>query len=207
MPAMSTSQPSGFASFSLNGKDMTSSVINSVRVALGISGTVALVIGVIIVFWPKTAAAGLTILLAITLLVSGLAYLSIGIFAKGLGGGSRTLDIIFGVLLVIAAIVAFANLSATTAFLAVFLGILVGIAWIVEGVVTLAQLGDAPSRGWAIFFGLLSIVAGIVLLFSPLWGIVVLFVLAGISLIVLGIVQIVRAITFGRGVVTPSTAG
>lgn len=203
---MSTSQPTGFAAFSLNGKDLTGSVINSVRVALGISGAVALIIGVIIVFWPKTAAVGITILIAISLIVSGLAYLSIGIFAKGLGGGSRALDIIFGVLLVIASIVAFANLSATTAFLAVFLGILVGIAWIVEGAVTLAQLGDAPSRGWAVFFGILSIIAGIVLLLSPLWGIVVLFILAGISLIVLGIVQIIRAITFGRGVATPSSA-
>lgn len=203
---MSTSQPTGFAAFSLNGKDLTGSVINSVRVALGISGAVALIIGVIIVFWPKTAAVGITILIAISLIVSGLAYLSIGIFAKGLGGGSRALDIIFGVLLVIASIVAFANLTATTAFLAVFLGILVGIAWIVEGAVTLAQLGDAPSRGWAVFFGILSIIAGIVLLFSPLWGIVVLFILAGISLIVLGIVQIIRAITFGRGVATPSSA-
>ncbi len=203
---MSTSQPTGFAAFSLNGKDLTGSVINSVRVALGISGAVALIIGVIIVFWPKTAAVGITILIAVSLIVSGLAYLSIGIFAKGLGGGSRALDIVFGVLLVIASIVAFANLTATTAFLAVFLGILVGIAWIVEGAVTLAQLGDAPSRGWAVFFGILSIIAGIVLLFSPLWGIVVLFILAGISLIVLGIVQIIRAITFGRGVATPSSA-
>jgi len=105
----------------------------------------------------------------------------------------------------IGAVIAFANLQGTTAFLAVFIGILVGIAWIVEGAITLAQLGDSPSRGWAIFFGLLSIVAGIVLLFSPLWGIVVLFLLAGISLIVLGIVQIVRAITFGRGVATPAS--
>lgn len=201
---MSNSQPAAFASFSLNGRDLTPAVINSVRVALGISGAVALIIGIIIVFWPKTAAVGLTILIAISLLVSGIAYLGIGIFAKGIGGGARALDIVFGVLLVIAAIVAFANLSGTTAFLAVFIGILVGIAWIVEGAVALAQLGDSPSRGWSVFFGILSILAGILLLFSPLWGIVVLFILAGISLIVLGIVQIVRAITFGRGVATPA---
>lgn len=202
---MSSSQPSAFASFSLNGQDMTKSVINSVRVALGISGAVALIIGIIIVFWPKTAAAGLVVLIAISLLISGIAYLGIGIFGKGIGGGARALDIIFGVLLVIAAIFAFANLAETTAFLAVFVGILVGIAWIVEGAVALAQLGDSPSRGWSIFFGILSILAGILLLFSPLWGFVVLFILVGISLIVLGIVQIVRAITFGRGIATPAS--
>ena len=201
---MSSTQPSGFASFSLNGQDLTKSAINSVRVALGVSGAVALIIGVIIVFWPKTAAVGLTVLIATSLLVSGIAYLGIGIFARGIGGGARALDIVFGILLIIGAVIAFANLSGTTAFLAVFIGILVGIAWIVEGAVALAQVGDSPSRGWSIFFGILSIVAGIVLLFSPLWGIVVLFILAGISLIVLGIVQIVRAITFGRGIATPA---
>lgn len=201
---MSTSQPSAFASFSLNGKDMTTSMINSVRVALGISGAVSLIIGIIITFWPKTAAVGLAVLIGIYLIVAGLAYLGIGIFAKGLSGGARALDIIFGVLMIIAAVLAFSNLAGTTAFLAVFFGILIGIAWIVEGAVTLAQLGDAPSRGWAIFFGALSLVAGIVLLFSPAWGFVVLFIIAGISLIVLGIIQIIRAITFGRGVATPS---
>ena len=90
-------------------------------------------------------------------------------------------------------------------FLGIFLGILVGILWIVEGIVALAQSSDAGSRGWAIFFGILSILAGIVLLFSPLWGAVVLFIVAGIALIVLGIVQIVRAFTFGRGV-TPAAS-
>ena len=67
----------------------------------------------------------------------------------------------------------------------------------------LGRRSDAGSRGWAIFFGILSILAGIVVLFSPLWGIAILFVIAGIALIVLGIVQIVRAFTFGRGV-TPA---
>ena len=100
------------------------------------------------------------------------------------------------------AIIAFANLAQTTAVLAIFIAVLIGVLWIVEGVVALAQLGDAPSKGWAIFFGLLSIVAGIVVLFSPLWAAELLFIIAGIALIVLGIVQIVRAFTFGRGVTT-----
>ncbi|HEV7813403.1 MAG TPA: DUF308 domain-containing protein [Leifsonia sp.] len=203
---MSTSQPSVFASFSLDAKDMTTSVINTVRVALGISGVVALIVGVIIVFFPKTAAAALTILIAVSLLVSGLAYLGIGIFAKGLSGGARALDIVFGVIMIIAAVVAFANLSATTAFLAAFIGILVGIIWIVEGAMTFAQLGDTPSRGWAIFYAIVSILAGILLLFSPVWGFVLLFIFVGISLIVLGVIQIVRAITFGRGAGRPATA-
>ena len=92
-----------------------------------------------------------------------------------------------------------ANLQATTEFLAVFLGVLIGIVWIIEGIVALVQLGDAPSKGWAVFFGILSIVAGILVLSAPLWAVAIIFIILGISLIILGIVQIVRAFTFGRG--------
>lgn len=201
---MSTPQQGAyFAAFSLDGKDLTKSAINGVRVALGIAGAAALIIGLIIVFWPKGAATGIAVLLGIYLVIAGLAYLGIGLFSKGISGGARALDIILGVLFVVAAVLAFANLSGTAVFLGVFLGVLVGIAWIIEGVVALVQVGDSPSKGWAIFFGILSIVAGIVLLFSPLWGAVLLFILTGISLIILGIIQIVRAFTFGKNVVTP----
>lgn len=92
------------------------------------------------------------------------------------------------------------NLGATTAYLAVFVAILVGIMWIIEGVVALSTLGDAPSKVWTTIFAILSIIAGIVLLFSPIWGAVVLWWLIGISLIVLGILQIARAFTYGKGV-------
>ncbi len=199
---MSTpSQSTYFAAFSLDGKDLTRSAINGVRVALGIAGATALIIGLFISFWPKSAAGVIAILVGIYLLVAGLVYLGIGLFSRGLSVGARALDIILGVVFIVAGVLAFANLSETAMFLGVFLGILVGIAWIIEGVVSLVQIGDSPSKGWVIFFGLLSIVAGIVLLFSPLWGAVLLFVLTGISLIVLGIIQIVRAFTFGKGVV------
>ena len=80
--------------------------------------------------------------------------------------------------------------------LAVFIGILVGIMWIVEGVVALTTIGLSGSKGWSVFFAILSIVAGIVLLFSPLWGAIVLWWLLGISLVVLGIIQMIRAFTF-----------
>ena len=52
---------------------------------------------------------------------------------------------------------------------------------------------------WAIIFAVLSIIAGIILLFSPVWGVQVILVITGIALVVLGVVQIVRAFTFGRG--------
>ena len=188
-----------FAAFSLDSAELSKSAVNTVRTALGVSGAVALIVGILITFWPKNSLLVITVILGIYFIIAGIAYAGLGIFSKGISGGARALDIILGVLFVIGGVIALANVQATAEVLAVFFGILIGILWIVEGIVTLVQSGDAPSRGWAIFFGILSIVAGIVLLFSPLWGAIVLFIIAGISLIVLGIVQIVRAFTFGRG--------
>lgn len=203
---MSNPQSTGlFATFSLDSEELSKSAINTVRATLGISGVVALIVGLLITFWPKDSAVVLTAILAVYFLIAGIAYLGLGIFSKGISGGARALDIILGLLFIVGAVLAFANLSATTAFLGLFIGILIGVLWIVEGVVALVQLGDAPSKGWAVFFAILSILAGLVLLFSPLY-VVALWWLIGIALIVLGIVQIVRAFTFGRGASATATA-
>lgn len=198
---MSTPQSNTvFAAFSIDSASLSKSTINTVRTALGVSGAAALIIGLLITFWPKGSAVVLTVMLGIYFVIAGIAYLGLGIFSKGISGGARALDIILGALFVIGGVLVLLNPSESAVVLGIFLGVLVGILWIIEGVVALAQSSDAPSRGWAIFFGILGVVAGIVLLFSPLWGAVILFIIAGIALIVLGIMQIVRAFTFGRGV-------
>jgi uncharacterized membrane protein HdeD (DUF308 family) len=186
-----------FASFSLDSANLSKEATNVVRTTLGISGAVALIVGLLITFWPKNSAVALTVILGIYLIIAGLAYVGLGIFSKGISGGARALDIILGVLFVIGGVLAVTNPTESAVILGIFLGVLIGILWIVEGIVALVQSSDAPSRGWAIFFGIISIIAGIVLLFSPLY-VVVLWWIVGIGLIVLGIMQIVRAFTFGR---------
>jgi uncharacterized membrane protein HdeD (DUF308 family) len=174
------------------------SAVNGIRTALGIGGVLAVIVGILILVWPGKTAMVVTAIIAIYAIAAGLVYAGLGIFSKNKGGWARLGHIALGILFIIAGVVALFNLGQTTAWLAVFLGILVGIMWIVEGVVSLSTLGDAGSKAWTIFFAILSIIAGIVLLFSPLWGAVVLWWLLGISLIVLGIINVVRAFTFGR---------
>lgn len=172
--------------------------VNGIRTALGIGGIIALIVGIVILVWPGHSAQAITAIIAIYAIAAGLVYAALGIFSKSKGGWSRIGHIVLGVLFIIAGIVAFSNLAATTVTIAVFLGIFVGIVWIVEGVVSLSTLGSSSSKGWTFFFAALSIVAGIVLLFSPLY-IAVLWLFLGVSLVVLGILQIVRAFTFGKG--------
>lgn len=171
------------------------SAVNGIRTALGIGGVLAIIVGILILAWPGKTAAVVTIIIAIYAIAAGLVYAGLGIFSKTKGGWARVGHILLGILFIIAGVVALFNIAQTTAWLMVFLGILIGILWIIEGIVALSTLGDAASKGWSIFFAILSIIAGIILLFSPFY-IAVLWWLLGITLIVLGIINIVRAFRF-----------
>lgn len=172
--------------------------ITSIRVALAISGVLSLIVGALILLWPGRTAEVVTAIIAVYVILGGLIYAAVGVFSRSAGGWARVGHIALGVLFVVAGVVAFVNLTAAALSLAIFLGLLVGVLWIVEGVVALSTLSDSSSRGWSIFFAVVSILAGIVLLFSPLLGAVVLWWLLGISLVVLGAFQLVRAFTFGK---------
>ena len=174
------------------------SAVTGIRTALGIGGAIALIVGILVLVWPGKTAVVVTAIVAVYAIVSGLVYAGLGIFSKSLGGWARVGHIVLGLVFIAAGIIAFANLGETTVFLAVFVGIFIGITWIVEGVVALTTLGGSGSKGWTIFFAIVSLIAGVMLLFSPLY-VAILWIFVGASLIVLGIVQIIRAFTFGKG--------
>ncbi|GAA4178884.1 HdeD family acid-resistance protein [Gryllotalpicola koreensis] len=169
----------------------------AIRTGLAVSGAVSAVIGLLILIWPGHTAVVVTAIIAAYAIVAGLVYVALGVFATALGGWARVGHLILGVLFVAGGVVAFTRLGATTAALFVFVGVLIGILWIIEGVAALITLGAARFKLPTLLFALLSIVVGIILLFSPLYS-VVLWLWLGIALLVLGIIQIVRAITWNR---------
>lgn len=171
---------------------------NGIRTALGLGGVLSVILGIVILVWPGKTAMVVTAIIAIYAIIAGLVYAGMGIFATGKGGWSRIGHVLLGVLYVVAGIVAFSNLGLAALSLAVFIGVLVGIMWVIEGVVALSTLDLAPARGWTIFYAIISIIAGVTLLFSPIWGAVVLWWLLGISAVVMGAIQIGRAFSFGK---------
>ena len=108
----------------------------------------------------------------------------------------RGLAAMLGALFIVAAIVAFMNLGGTTLVLAFIVTILIGASWIVEGIVALTLLGRTSSKGWTVFYAIVSIIAGIFILLAPLWAAALLWLFLGIALIVLGLVQVIRAFTY-----------
>lgn len=171
------------------------STAKGARLALFIGGLVAIGFGIAVLVWPTKAAVGLTGLIAVYAVIAGIVYALLGFFARNIGAGGRIGHVLLGLLYIAAGIFAFGSLQRSAAFLAMFITIMVGVMWIVEGFTALFSLGGADSKALTIAFAILSVIAGFTLLSSPLWGAVFLWWFLGISLIVLGALNALRAIT------------
>lgn len=176
---------------------------NAVRVAYGVIGIAAVVLGICLLVWPGRTLEVACVILGIYFLISGVVRVVSSIVEVGLPGGWRVLGILVGILLIIAGFVALRYVPASTATLAVMFTLVVGISWIMEGVMALAESWKAPGSGWAIAYAIISILAGFVLLCMPGAGTVWLIVFGGCAMVVMGIIAVVRAFTFGR---TPKAA-
>ncbi|MGW8483707.1 HdeD family acid-resistance protein [Microbacterium sp. NPDC055903] len=175
------------------------SIFRSVRISLAISGVLALIAGIVVLVWPTKSAVIVTGIIAAYLIVAGIVYLGLGIFSGKGGGWVRAGHILLGLLYIVAGIIAFANLGAAAATLALVVVVFIGVSWIVDGIVSLTLLGQDGSRVWTLLYAILSVIAGIYVLFNVLAAGIVLWIFLGVSLVVLGIAQIIRAITIGKG--------
>lgn len=184
--------------FELDPSALGKNGINAVRAGFGLVGILAVALGVALLVWPARTVTVAAALVGIYLLVAGIVRLALGIFSSGLSGGHRVLDLLFGLLLLIAGVVILRNLTAGAATLLLLAVLFIGFGWIIEGVMAIVESGKTSSRGAAIAFGIISIVAGAVVLIWPTITALAFAVLVGVMLIVLGLVGVVRAFTFGK---------
>lgn len=174
------------------------SLTNAARVVLGLSGLVTAVVGILILVWPGHTGMVVAAMFAIYALVAGIVQAALALFARHASGARRVGYVITAVLLIIAGIIALSNLRLAAVTLATLLGILVGILWILQGIGSIFLLDRDQRSLWSTVYGVISVIAGIVLLTSPAWAGTFLWLLLGISLLVLGIVQIVHAFSIGK---------
>lgn len=176
----------------------TKTLFKSIRVALAISGAIALIAGIVLLVWPGKTLVLVTGIIASYLVIAGIVYVGLGLFSGKKGGWARAGHIVLGLLYIVAGVIGFLNLQQTAATLALITVIFIGVSWIVDGVVSLTLLHKDGSRAWTIIYAIFSIVAGLIVIFSPLLAAIALWWILGITLVVLGVIQIVRAITLGR---------
>jgi len=96
----------------------------------------------------------------------------------------------------------------------------IGVGFIFQGVATTVlaiEVPALPERGWYAFVGILTVIAGVMTLVWPISSIVVLAITTGIWLVLIGIAEVVWAVSARRTVkkgerhiqesLAPSTAG
>src|SRR6201991_355862 len=158
-----------------------------------VAGLLTIVVGAIVLAWPGPTILVASTLFGVYLLVSGLAEL-FGAFALPGSAGTRVLLFISGALSLVLAIMSFRHFG--DAYAVLLLSLWIGIGFIFQGVsenaVALSER-DLPGRGWYIVLGLMSVSAGGIVLVWPFDSIVVLTIVSGVSLVVLGLIQIVQA--------------
>jgi len=162
------------------------------------SGLLALLVGGLVLALPQASILVAATLFGVFLLGAGLAQLYFA-FTLPKAASGRALLFVNGALSLVLATLSFRHFGDTYAVL--LLSIWIGVGFVFQGVaetLTAISLRELPGRGWYIFGGILTWIAGLVMLTLPLHSIVVLTLVAGSWLVVLGIVQIVRALKVRR---------
>lgn len=173
----------------------TQSALKGARLALLVGGVAAVGFGIAVLTWPTKAAVALAGVVAVYAVIAGIVSAVLGVVSQELGAGVRIGHVLLGLLYITAGILAFSSLHQSAAFLALFLTIMVGVMWMIEGFTTLLSLASDGPKSLTIVFAALSIIAGFTLLSSPLWGAVFLWWFLGVSMVVLGALNVIRAIT------------
>jgi uncharacterized membrane protein HdeD (DUF308 family) len=158
-----------------------------------VSGFAAAILGVAILVWPKPTLVVAAVLFGVYLAVSGIALVLMAFGLPIASGGGRFLNFITGVASIILAVLAFRHFDEGQ-YAILLLAVWIAIGFILHGTSTAAlAISDRqfPGRGWAIFFGIVSIIAGLVVLAYPFDSLLTLVRVAGIWLIILGVMEIV----------------
>ncbi|MCT7659910.1 HdeD family acid-resistance protein [Mycobacterium deserti] len=156
-----------------------------------VSGILAVILGVAVLTWPAITIVIAAILFGAYLLVTGISQVILA-FSVHVSAGGRVLLFISGAAALILAVLCFRSLQESILLLAIW----VGVGFIFRGVATaVSAISDTtlPGRGWEIFIGVISLIAGVVMLAAPFESIATLTVVVGIWLIVLGVFEVVSA--------------
>ena len=173
----------------------TPSVIRHLWKSVLALGVLTLIVGAAVLVWPGQSIVTAGILFVVYLLVSGIAQV-IAAFTVYSPAASRVLLFISGALSIALAVFAFRDFNDGAA--AVWLlALWIGVGFIFQGVTETAlaiSFKELPERGWYIFVGVLTVIAGVVMLAWPISSIVVLSIIAGVWLVVIGTTEMVWAL-------------
>ena len=176
---------------------MSSSAVGSPAQMLGRSfgvvlafGVATLALGIILMVFTEQSVKFFAVICGIYLILSGIFMLVASFSSELESAGLRVISAIGGLLSILLGIVAFRGIAEAVFILA----LLIGFGWVIRGIADIIE-GIAhpgmPARGWVIFIGVLSLLAGIVVLTWPAITLEALVWVTGLWLVVLGVIEII----------------
>lgn len=169
-----------------------------------VTGIASLILGILVLVWPGASLLAAGVLFGLYLVISGIFQL-VAAFGTHKATSLRVLAFISGALSILLGLFCFRGPMQSILLLALW----IGIGWLIRGITqTLAAASDPrmPARGWHALLGILTFIAGIVLIDSPFRSVAVLTLVGGIWLVVVGITEIVTAFGIrGRATQIPKT--
>ncbi|WP_330305694.1 MULTISPECIES: HdeD family acid-resistance protein [unclassified Streptomyces] len=161
------------------------------------AGIAALALGVMVLVWPEASLRVAGVLFGLYLIVSGVLQL-VAAFGTHAATSLRVLAFISGALSILLGLFCFRGAMESILLLALW----IGIGWLFRGITqAIAAASDptVPARGWQVFLGIVSFIAGVVLIVAPFKSVAVLTLVTGCWLIVVGIVEIITAFGIRSG--------
>jgi uncharacterized membrane protein HdeD (DUF308 family) len=162
-----------------------------------IAGLISVVLGAAVLAQPGISVAVAAIFFGAYLLVTGIGQVVFA-FSLHVAAGGRVLAFISGAASLVLAVLAFRHIGDAVLLLAIW----IGIGFIFRGVATtVSAISDPglPGRGWNISLGIISLIAGFVVLGSPIESIGTLALVTGIWLVVTGVAEVITAFGIRKG--------
>ena len=146
--------------FGFDEKSMAGKAVKAVRWIYAITGVLALVAGIALLFAPAKSLVFLTTVLGFYFVITAAIRLFTAVFEPLLPTGWRVTSIISNLLIILGGVIILRNQAFSTATLTTMVVIVAGFGWIVEGVMSILESELSSNRALAILSGALSIIAG-----------------------------------------------
>jgi uncharacterized membrane protein HdeD (DUF308 family) len=162
------------------------------------AGVLTVLLGAVVLAWPGPTILVASTLFGVYLLVTALVELFVA-FTMPWSAATRVMLFISGALSLVLAMLSFRHFG--DAYAVLLLSLWIGIGFIFQGISGVASgisERQMPGRGWDIVLGILTVIAGVVVLVWPFDSIGVLTIVTGIWLVISGVVKVVQSFQIRR---------
>ena len=142
------------SAFGFDENSMAGKAVKAVRWIYAITGVLALVTGIALLFAPAKSLVFLTTVLGFYFVITAAIRLFTAVFEPLLPTGWRVTSIIANLLILLGGVVILRNQAFSTATLTTLVVVVAGFGWIVEGVMSILESELSANRALAILSGL-----------------------------------------------------